>query len=209
MIDDARFVEILQKCPNLESLSLCGCCELTDESFQMIGEFCPDLQYLDLSNHKESLGSGIWMSPDVFSGILEKCKKLLYLNLFRCHIVKDEILRIIADKCPLILDLNISECNISNAGLKAIGDRCKKLQSINIKFCFRISNEGFIAISTLPCLRSLNIQECSQISHEIVQAFQRERPEVKWICDAFDDPFDSPIPVDRKFYPAIADPAKA
>jgi hypothetical protein len=54
-LSDAIMIEIVDRCPNIQHLSISRCHNITDTSLVKIAECCHDLKYLDVSESSRKL----------------------------------------------------------------------------------------------------------------------------------------------------------
>jgi hypothetical protein len=72
MVDES-LIRIVECCPNLESVKLSGCHDITDKSISKLADKCPHLNSLDLI--------GSWITDISVVRVAEKCLKLHTLDL--------------------------------------------------------------------------------------------------------------------------------
>ncbi|XP_057454749.1 F-box/LRR-repeat protein 12 [Lotus japonicus] len=140
---------LLRRFQHLESLSLCGCRELSDSGLTRLLTYGSNLQklYLDCCFKVTDYGLSL-----VASG----CPSLTTISLYRCLGVTDKGLETLASACLSLKCVNISYCTqISDKGLKTLTEHCRQLQAVNISHCDSITGIGFGGCSkTLACVEA-------------------------------------------------------
>lgn len=116
------------------------------------------LKTLDLSR-----SSGV---TDSKLGLLVELQQLTGLKLKRCRDVSDAGLVKLGELRNLI-DLNLARClNISDEGIVQLAAVATGLRSLNIKYCYKITDKGLKALSNLPNLAVLNCSHCRHVSDQ-------------------------------------------
>ncbi|GMH35376.1 hypothetical protein BSKO_03244 [Bryopsis sp. KO-2023] len=97
-------------------------------------------------------------------GLLSELKTLQHLKLKRCRNVFDMGLGNLA-KMDKLESLNLARClNISDEGIALLVAGATNLKTLNIKFCYKITNTGIAALAGLNSLTSLNCSHCRHVS---------------------------------------------
>ncbi|XP_066581470.1 F-box/LRR-repeat protein 14-like [Prorops nasuta] len=186
------FKELTRGMPNLESLSLSGCFNLTDSS--LVCGFCqeyPSLIRLNLSLCKQvsdaslgriaqsvknleqlELGGCCGITNFGLSLIAWGLKKLKRLDLRSCWHISDQGIAHLAGRTQETADgnleleyLSLQDCQrLTDEALKHISVGLSKLKSINLSFCVCITDSGIKHLSKMTSLRELNLRSCDNIS---------------------------------------------
>ncbi|XP_076333126.1 F-box/LRR-repeat protein 14-like [Tachypleus tridentatus] len=184
--------DVVQRLPNIESLNLSGCYNLTDSwlNHAMIHEL-PSLTVLNLSMCKQITDSSLnriaqcvnYLEVLYLGGcsnitneglrfIASKLKKLRVLNLRSCRHISDKG---IADLAGLSLEsgsgavglenLGLQDCQkITDEALRHLSHGVLHLKSINLSFCAGVTDSGLKHLARLSTVRELNLRSCDNIS---------------------------------------------
>jgi hypothetical protein len=120
---------LISQCPALESLSLGGCSQCTDETIEILGRVAaPNIRYLNLSGCHKLKGNGsslifflfslfsylfLFSSAGLFVNAIFKMKNLRALLLSGCEDVKYSSLQYLAISCPVTVEyLDLSSLGV-------------------------------------------------------------------------------------------------
>jgi Leucine Rich repeat len=170
-------------CPGLQVVRFICCYGLSDTCVQMLSQRCGGLSSVDLSE------CGRITDAAVFS-LASGCPGLTYLNLCDCHQVSDAGIIEISKRCPDLLHLDISNgyhnTKFTDLSLSSLGERCRKLKSINIGYCVEISDHGFSELANCTQIDTLEMGGCTDISESAICQFLELHPLLKridlWEC---------------------------
>ncbi|KAK8601398.1 hypothetical protein V6N13_058889 [Hibiscus sabdariffa] len=147
---------VTSSCTSLTSLRMESCSLVPKEAFVLIGERCPFLKELDVTDNEiddEGLKS------------ISRCSKLSILKLGICSNISDEGLAKVGSCCPLLKELDLyRSIAISDAGIAAIADGCPALEMINIAYNDKITDNSLISLSKCRMLKALEIRGCLGVS---------------------------------------------
>ncbi|KAL4296826.1 hypothetical protein GQ457_12G030290 [Hibiscus cannabinus] len=147
---------VTSSCTSLTSLRMESCSLVPKEAFVLIGERCPFLEELDVTDNEiddEGLKS------------ISRCSKLSILKLGICSNISDEGLAKFGSCCPLLKELDLyRSIAISDAGIAAIADGCPALEMINIAYNDKITDNSLISLSKCRMLKALEIRGCLGVS---------------------------------------------
>lgn len=164
------------------SLDISFCRLITDFGLTSIAETCTNLKFLNLC--------GLNRISDVGTRTLcSKCWYLEYLNLEDLFLLDDKSFwfsvtfdgRIAADENMLksVKFLNLRDCvNITDQGIRGLAERCRKIESLILRGCDKISNLGLTYLTQnflepLPLCDSLKVLDlsfCALVSAEGLEA---------------------------------------
>ncbi|KAK4363680.1 hypothetical protein RND71_018921 [Anisodus tanguticus] len=135
-ISTFQLYRLLDRFPNLESLSLSGCTELPDSGLALLPLHGSKL----LSLHLDCCFS---ITDNGLSSLASGCSSLVILSLYRCN-VTDYGLEALSNSCLALEDLNLSYCSrISDYGVRAISENCRHLRAIRISYCRNLTGASF------------------------------------------------------------------
>jgi len=205
---------LIKNCPNLTSLNLQGCENLTDEDLRQFAESSPDLIFLDLCKCVKITDNGIKALTSEranLTGInLAECSEitnsglnmiairyeqlLSSLNIKGCNQITDGGISLVARYCTELTNINFGGCNISVGAFAQLIQNCPKLTQIALQGCIGITDTGLTNLSRFcPNLTSLNLSECSRITGAafatLVQSCQNLSTLKLHKCDVTDDWF--------------------
>ncbi|EOA20176.1 hypothetical protein CARUB_v10000473mg [Capsella rubella] len=190
-------------CSSLRSLSIRCCPGFGDASLAFLGNFCHQLQDVELcglngvtdagvrellqSNNvglvKVNLSGCINVSDNTVSAV-SVCHghTLESLNLDGCKNITDTSLVAVAKNCYSVNDLDISNTLVSDQGIKALASSPNhlNLQVLSVGGCSAITDKSKACIQKLGrTLLGLNIQRCGRISSSTVDTLLEQL----WRCD--------------------------
>jgi len=107
-ISDGGVVSVLEKCPNLQSLSLFGCAKITDVTLKTLAAFCPLLTDLNLFKCANISNHGLV----ALSG---RCRLLQTINLASCEPnVTEDGIKALQQHCRQLTTWNLVNTRVSN-----------------------------------------------------------------------------------------------
>ena len=175
-------------CPNLQTLNLSGCSNITDAILLEVARRCSNLQSLDLRHCSNITDAGLAvLSLCLKLDFLDFCKKhariagdqcilalcgredfqrLVEFDFFRWYSITDASLFEVARVCPNLQSLNLAFCDrITDAALSEVARECSNLQSLNLKSCRNITDASLLEVARVcPNLQSLNLAFCDRIT---------------------------------------------
>jgi F-box and leucine-rich repeat protein 14 len=151
--------------PNLKELDLSRCKQVTDSSLGRIAHHLKNLEVLELGGCCNFTNTGLLL-------IAWGLKKLKRLNLRSCWHISDLGIGHIAGMSKetaegnLALEhLGLQDCQrLSDESLRFISEGLTSLKSINLSFCVSVSDNGLKYLSTMANLKELNLRSCDSIS---------------------------------------------
>ncbi|KAF7845255.1 F-box/LRR-repeat protein 3 [Senna tora] len=162
---DLSYLPITEKClPSivklqyLEDLILEGCFGIDDDSLDVFKQGCTTLKKLDISGCHNISHIGL-SALTSHSGCLEQ------LTLAD----SSPVTRALADalnKLPILQSIRLDGCQVTSAGLKAIGSSCMSLKELSLSKCLGVTDEALsFLLSKHKDLRKLDITCCRSITH--------------------------------------------
>ena len=117
-VDDAAVAAVVSKCPQLSSLVLSGCKQITEVEVAAVVSKCPKISSLNLTGCEQITDAAV---VAVASG----CPQLTSLTLSfedGCEQITDEAVVELASGCPKLSSLSLHGCtNITDAAVVAVG----------------------------------------------------------------------------------------
>ena len=160
-VDNAQLISIARGLPQLQSLNLSNCWNITDEGITAVAIGLSQLQSLNITACYKITDEGI-------RAVASGCPQLQSLNIGYCDNITDEGITALANGLLKLQSLDIGYCdNITDEGIIALADGLPQLQSLNIDDCHNITDEGLIALARgCPQLQSLTgIDNCDGITY--------------------------------------------
>ncbi|CAH2252667.1 F-box LRR-repeat 4 [Pelobates cultripes] len=226
-LNEACLEVIAEMCPNLQELNLSSCDKLPPQAFIHISKlcglkrlvlyrtkieqtallsilnFCPELQYLNL-------GSCVLIEDyDLVAGVIgAKCKKLRYLDLWRCKNITERGIAELASGCLLLEELDLGWCptlqsatgcfvnlarklprlqklfltanrSVCDTDIEELAANCQHLQHLDILGTRMVSAAALRKLlESCKGLSLLDVSFCSQIDSRVVQELTSRFPNV-------------------------------
>ena len=181
MVDDAAVAGVVSKCPQLSSLSLSYCGNITDLAVMAVASGCPQLSSL-------SLGGCSNITDVAVMAVASGCPQLSSLDLTYCYNITDAAVVALVSGCQLTT-LSLSSCfkttdltycyNITDAAVVAVALGCPQLSSLNLPGCSNITDAAVVAVASgCPQLSSLSLGGCRNITDAAVVAVASGCPQL-------------------------------
>ncbi|KNC53338.1 F-box/LRR-repeat protein 2 [Thecamonas trahens ATCC 50062] len=133
-ITDAAVVALAGGCPNLTSLRLDYCSNITDAAVVAVAGGCPNLTFLDLYNCSNIILCG---SVVALAG---GCPNLTFLGFGNCSNITDAAVVTLAGGCPNLTILLLGNCfNITDAAVVALAGGCPNLTTVRLDNCSKVT----------------------------------------------------------------------
>ncbi|MCE2055970.1 hypothetical protein HAX54_043829 [Datura stramonium] len=186
-------------CLSLELLALYSFQIFTDKSLCAIGKGCKRLKSLTLNDCT-------FLSDRGLEAVAVGCAGLTHLEVNGCHNIGTYGLESIARSCTRLLndwevvsvtkffkvleifkgttdneDFMIWNSNVGNKGIIAVGENCKFLTDLSLRFCDRVGDEALVAIGEGCSLHHLNVSGCHQIGDAGIISIARGCPELSYL----------------------------
>ena len=181
--------ELVNGLPNLESLNLSGCYNLSDFALESaFSKEVPSLKVLNLSLCKDVTDSSLRRITNNCKNVevldLAGCSRITNLSLFYISMLR-KVQKLNLRSCRQISDYGIGDlCNVStpenrqsledlclqdcqklsDESLRHISVGLPNLRKINLSFCVSITDTGLKSLSRLTSLGDLNLRSCDNIS---------------------------------------------
>lgn len=152
-ISDGAIEAISRYCPDLETLAMAYCTNITDSALKFLA-FSTNLKTLDISYTKS-------ITVPVLNRLLSYLTRLENLYMRGCSSISSEGI-----SHPSLRTLNLSWCkNLEDSAVLSIASACPSLEILHLAWCEQISTNAVHTIAKKSTyLRILNIRGCSKVS---------------------------------------------
>lgn len=155
----------VQDLPTITMLNLSLCKQITDSSLGRIARYLKHLRVLELGGCSNITSNGLLLCA---WGL----RKLNTLNLRSCRHISDQGLFHLAGLNPAAANgslelehLVLQDCQkLTDQALKHISTGLTKLKSLNLSFCASITDTGLKFLAKMPNLCELDLRSCDNIS---------------------------------------------
>ncbi|KAF5797869.1 putative leucine-rich repeat domain superfamily [Helianthus annuus] len=112
------------------------------------------------------------LSDAGLAAVADGFTKLEKLTLIWCSNATSAGLTFVAQKCRFLKSVDLQGCYVGDQGLGAIGESCKQLEALNLRFCEGLTDTGLVdlAIGCGKTLKSLGVAACAKISDVSLEA---------------------------------------
>ncbi|XP_034936627.1 F-box/LRR-repeat protein 14 [Chelonus insularis] len=156
---------LCQEVSSLTELNLSLCKQVTDASLGRIAQYLKNLESLELGGCCNITNTGLLL-------IAWGLKKLKKLDLRSCWHISDQGIAHLAGLNPETADgnlalehLGLQDCQrLSDEALRHVSAGLATLKSINLSFCVSITDSGLKHLAKMSSLRELNLRSCDNIS---------------------------------------------
>ncbi|KAJ1366964.1 hypothetical protein KIN20_027786 [Parelaphostrongylus tenuis] len=162
LVSTADLADLVTMASSLTKLDLTSCLNITDGS--IIGEL-HNLKYLYLGSIRE-------LSDESLLVICFGCPRLLHLSLDNCSLLSSNSLSALGN----LFDLEW----LCLAGVSGVDDfvlerlsNCRQLQTLDIKYCRRVTKVGLMIVLELPVLFRLEVQGVRAYSKDLLPHAKR------------------------------------
>ncbi|XP_077236716.1 RNI-like superfamily protein [Tasmannia lanceolata] len=134
-LTDDSMGDLIQYLPNLVSIVISSCSNLTNKTFCNLAKSCPSLEEIQME--RTSLGKGDFPMPLLQNRVIKSLKLAWNKRL------TDETLEGIGIVCPELRSLDVSHCwSITECGIREIGKRCCEIRELKVNGCGKVRNLG-------------------------------------------------------------------
>ncbi|KAM0067132.1 putative F-box domain, leucine-rich repeat domain superfamily [Helianthus debilis subsp. tardiflorus] len=159
-------LSLVPKFTNLRVLTLQKLDEplLDDNAVETIANNCHDLEDVDLSRNCKLGDRSLY-------ALAHGCPNLTKLNISRLSAFSDKGLEFLSSYYRKLKILNLNMCvkAITNNSMKAIGDNCRQLESINLGGCYKLGDAGVMSfVYGCPDLNAIDLFGCFCITGKLV-----------------------------------------
>lgn len=145
MLDNDGLKSLLKRSPDLKSLVINSCQNITDEGFHSVATNCPLLEELHIGNPYENTR----LSNETFQAICDRCPKLRRFIINNCINIHDSSVLCLVKACNYLKHVELYHCkDITNETLSYFGKYCLFLEKISLAGCMNISVSGINKLIT-------------------------------------------------------------
>ena len=142
-VRDVTVQEVADMHPDLRSLTLSGCDQITDVGLWALARSCTALRELRLSGCTKVTHIGL-------RSLSLRCRALEVIDLSHCPDIDDMGLRVLASGCWGLHTLSFKNCRrITDTGLTEIARMCKHLRDVDVSGCAKVCEYGDKALVEL------------------------------------------------------------
>ncbi|XP_054584743.1 F-box/LRR-repeat protein 15 isoform X1 [Eptesicus fuscus] len=159
-LSDEDLVPVLARNPQLRSVALAGCGQLSRRTLGALAEGCPRLQRLSLAHCD-------WVDGLALRGLADRCPALEELDLTACRQLKDEAIVYLAQRRGAGLrSLSLAvNANVGDTAVQELARNCPELEHLDLTGCLRVGSDGVRTLAEYcPALRSLRVRHCHHVA---------------------------------------------
>ncbi|KAF6317192.1 F-box and leucine rich repeat protein 15 [Rhinolophus ferrumequinum] len=159
-LSDEDLVPVLARNPQLRSVALAGCGQLSRRALGALAEGCPNLRRLSLAHCD-------WVDGLALRGLADRCPALEELDLTACRQLKDEAIVYLAQRRGAGLrSLSLAvNANVGDAAVQELARNCPELEHLDLTGCLRVGSDGVRTLAEYcPALRSLRVRHCHHVA---------------------------------------------
>uniref|UniRef100_A0ABK0LQ89 F-box and leucine-rich repeat protein 15 n=1 Tax=Rattus norvegicus TaxID=10116 RepID=A0ABK0LQ89_RAT len=157
---DEDLVPVLARNPQLRSVALAGCGQLSRRALGALAEGCPRLQRISLAHCD-------WVDGLALRGLADRCPALEELDLTACRQLKDEAIVYLAQRRGAGLrSLSLAvNANVGDTAVQELARNCPQLEHLDLTGCLRVGSDGVRTLAEYcPALRSLRVRHCHHVA---------------------------------------------
>lgn len=136
-LSDEDLVPVLARNPQLRSVALASCGQLSRRALGALAEGCPRLQRLSLAHCD-------WVDGLALRGLADRCPALEELDLTACRQLKDEAIVYLAQRRGAGLrSLSLAvNANVGDAAVQELARNCPQLEHLDLTGCLRVGSDS-------------------------------------------------------------------
>lgn len=144
-LSDEDLVPVLARNPQLRSVALAGCGQLSRRALGALTEGCPRLQRLSLAHCD-------WVDGLALRGLADRCPALEELDLTACRQLKDEAIVYLAQRRGAGLrSLSLAvNANVGDTAVQELARNCPQLEHLDLTGCLRVGSDGVRCLGMGP-----------------------------------------------------------
>ena len=198
-ITEIGLIYLLKSAPQLESVDLDGCTQLSGAAAAVIATLCPGVERalrLPLAMMTDAsltrlagctrlthltvsrivgVGAGYDATDAGVLCLLAHCTRLTALGLSGLDGISDAVLSGLAQHTPHLRQLTLDDCaGVSDRGLAMLAAGCGGLQSLSVAGCGRVTDAGIAVVARkLLRLEVLRVDRCGSVTNAGVERLAR------------------------------------
>ncbi|KAE8667966.1 F-box/LRR-repeat protein 4 [Hibiscus syriacus] len=124
------------------------------------------------SPEKEEDCESFCLTDASLTTVADGFSKLEKLSLIWCSNITSSGIMSLARKCKFLKSLDLQGCYVGDQGLAVIGQCCKQLEDLNLRFCESLTDVGLVELATQcgKSLKSLRVAACGRITDKSLEA---------------------------------------
>ena len=158
-ITDFGLTAIGNSFPELRSISLSHCLDISDVGITALAKGCPQLETVKFFECGFISDTGIL-------ALASGCPHLQTIEMASSGFITDDCLLSLALQCPQLESIQINYCeNITDVGLSALANGCVNLRTLRLFYCLEITDASLLALS-LGCsrLQIIELYDCASVT---------------------------------------------
>lgn len=169
VVDKSNLHILLKGCPTLREVSFQFCYGVDDECLKLVGEHCKQLLRFTNRPNDNITDTGL-------TAIARNCSHLIGFYLFGCSAAVNEGIKEVGRHCPHLQEITLCATLITDDVLHSLAATCLQLRVLLIPSCHQITAEGVMAIAKgCKRLRSIDIRGCSKLTVHLVEKIENMR----------------------------------
>ena len=171
-------IQSIAECCSIGLLNLTECCHITDHGIRELARGCPHLHTLELGTDEETLlCQNTEITDDGIKLLFENCSSLSNLNLgARLQTMTDQsVLQLACRTRNRLRTLSLLDAKeLTDGGLRSLALHCPSIISLDLGCCDKVTDRGLAAVaSSCQQLTNLNVDENFSITNAGLQKFSR------------------------------------
>ena len=144
---------------------------ISDVDLQVIGNFCPGIEVLDVSY-------SYFITDNGMRTLTSNCHQLRCLNLEGCQLLTGDAVSSLAETSSELRLLNANYClQVNDDAIVKLAERCPMLETLQLVGLYLVTPKALQTISRkCPALVRIDLTECCSIKDDARDDFRDERP---------------------------------
>ncbi|KAK9009418.1 hypothetical protein V6N11_035952 [Hibiscus sabdariffa] len=121
---------------------------------------------------KEEESESLSLTDAGLTAVADGFSKLEKLSLIWCSNFTSFGIMSLGRKCTFLKSLDLQGCYVGDQGLAVVGQCCKQLEDLNLRFCESLTDAGLVELATKcgKSLKSLGVAACARITDKSLEA---------------------------------------
>ena len=178
-VTDMNVIDLARGCPQLHTVVLRHCSELTDDCLIELARWCPRLHTIDIFYVKNITDVGV-------SALCHACCELRSIDLAYNKNISDVSVALLASCCPLLHTIRLGcSGNIRGTSFQALVLNCPELENVTLYSWTEKELSAFA--SACPQMKNLSLGHCPGISYDFISEFKNRFPNISVTYDDGND----------------------